>query len=138
MPNLPKSKRTVLILDRELGFAFWLGQILDFSGYNAFPAKSCEDAAELLNHLKTPIDLLVLGSASARALAFADSLRRSHRQLKVLAAVGEGAEPSSIFSADAVQNKPSTAASVSSMDWLRTIDALLSTGRAPQVMHAGS
>src|SRR5687767_6579465 len=86
VPKVKKGRRTILILDRELGFAFWLGQTLDLSGYNAFPAKSCEDAAELLKHLKTPIDLLVLGSASAKTAVFADSLRLSQRQLKVLAA----------------------------------------------------
>ena len=133
MPKLPTSRPTVLILDRELGFAFWLGQTLDLSGYNAFPARSCEDAAELLKHLKTSIDLLVLGSASANAVVFADSLRRSQGKLKVLAAVGDGEELGSIFSPDAVQTK-----TASSKEWLRTIDRLLSTEPAPQVMRAGS
>ena len=122
------NKRTVLILDRELAFAFWLGQALDQAGYDAFPAKSCEDAAELLTHLTVSIDLLVVGYASADAVAFANALRRSQRHLKVLGAVGDGEASNSIFAeADAVQRKPSSAVGASKTEWLRIIEGLLST-----------
>jgi len=124
--NLVPNSRTVLILDREVAFAFWLGQTLDQAGYDAFPAKSCEDATALLSQFQIQVDLLVVGSASAGTVAFAGALRRSQRQLKVLAAVGDMEEPDSIFSeADAVKNKPSSAGSAAKMEWLRTIESLL-------------
>jgi len=125
--DLELVKRNVLILDRDLAFAFWLGQALDLAGYDAFPAKSCEDATELLTHLNVSIDLLVVGYASPGAVALANALRRSQPHFKVLAAVAEGEEPTSIFAeADAVQSKPSSAVSASKTEWLRTIESLLS------------
>ena len=121
------GKRHVLILDRDLAFAFWLGQALDLAGYDAFPAKSCEDATELLTHLNVSIDLLVVGYASPGAVALANALRRSQPHFKVLAAVAEGEEAISIFTeADAVLSKPSSAVSASKAEWLRTIEGLLS------------
>src|SRR5260370_6183096 len=47
--------RTVLIVDRELGFVFWLSQALDEAGYRAFPAKSIPDANNLLLELNIEI-----------------------------------------------------------------------------------
>jgi hypothetical protein len=76
--------RTVLIVDPELGFVFWLGQALDRAGYQALPAKSCEDAAELLKQLNVEIDLLIVGHSLAGAGAFADALRHAQGHLSCL------------------------------------------------------
>jgi hypothetical protein len=89
--------RTVLIVDRELGFVFWLGQALDRAGYQALPAKSCEDAAELLKQLNVEIHLLIVGHSLEGAGAFADSLRRSQGHLKVIDVIGDGEEPGPEF-----------------------------------------
>ena len=123
--DLNVSRRTVLILDSELSFAFWLGQALDQSGYNAFPAKSCEDATELLNQLNVRIDLLVVSYGLAGARDFASALHDSQSQLKVLVAMGDGEEVSDIFSAaDAARKKPCPAVNESKIEWLRTIEGL--------------
>jgi len=127
MTQLNASRRTVLILDRELAFAFWLGQALVQAGYDAFPAKSCEDATEMLNQLNVGIDLLVVSFNLAGARDFATSLRRSQGHLKVLAAVGDGEELTDILpEADAAENKPSLALDDSKIEWLRAIEVLLS------------
>jgi hypothetical protein len=36
---------TVLIIDNDLGFMFWLGQILSEAGYAVLPAKSAPEAS---------------------------------------------------------------------------------------------
>lgn len=129
-----KARRTVLILDDDIGFAFWLAQILDKAQYDAFLAQSCEGATELLAQLQNPVDVLVMGFPSADAVAFAGALRRSQRQLKLLAAVGEagGPVPRSL-KVDAVLYKPSAARRGSKLEWLRTVNGLLSRdGRTRQ------
>ena len=119
-------RRTVLILDSDLAFAFWLGQLLDQAQYDAFPAKSCEDATELLNELNVGIDVLVLNFGLRGARDFATALRRSQSHLKILAAVGDGEELSAIFpEADVSKKKPSSAVDCSKSEWLRTIEGLL-------------
>src|SRR6185295_8227222 len=89
--------KTVLIVDRELGFVFWLGQALDRAGYQALPAKSCEDATELLKQLNVEIHLLIVGHSVAGAAAFADALRRSQGHLEVITVIGDEEEPIAPF-----------------------------------------
>ena len=40
----------ILIVDRDLGFLFWLGQLLAEAGYRVLPALTC---AEAFSHIKT-------------------------------------------------------------------------------------
>jgi len=114
--------RTVLIVDRDLGFAFWLGQALDRSGYQALPAKSCEDATELLRRLNVVIDLLVVNGSLAGAGAFADALRASQSHLNVIAVTGDGEEQrGALPGADASHRKCSRGGEASEREWLETI-----------------
>jgi hypothetical protein len=118
---------TVLIVDGDLGFVFWLGQGLDEAGYQALPAKSCEAATDLLNQLKVEIDVLILGASCAGARLFAEALRRSQRRLKVIVAVGDLEEPSSTFpGVDAAKRRFSRRDEPSRLEWLETIEAVLS------------
>lgn len=75
----------VLLVDSDLGFTFWLGQLLDEANYEAFPAKNIADAIQLLDQLKFPIDLLVLNPAMEGASSFAAVLRHAHPQVKIVA-----------------------------------------------------
>ena len=123
--------RTVLIVDPELGFVFWLGQALDRAGYQALPAKSCEDAAELLKQLNVEIDLLIVGHSLAGACAFADDLRHSQGHLKVISVIGDGDEPSVAFpGADASQFMLSGVDEASETEWLETIEGIFSQEEA--------
>lgn len=75
----------ILLVDSDLGFTFWLGQLLDQAGYEAFPAKSVADAIQLLDQLKFQIDLLVLNPALEGAASFASVLRQSQPHIKIVA-----------------------------------------------------
>lgn len=75
----------ILLVDSDLGFTFWLGQLLDQAGYEAFPAKSVADAIQLLDQLKFQIDLLLLNPAVEGAVRFAAVLRHSRPQIKIVA-----------------------------------------------------
>lgn len=75
----------ILLVDSDLGFTFWLGQLLDEAGYEAFPAKSVADAIQLLDQLKFQIDLLVLNPILDGASSFAAVLRHSQPQVKIVA-----------------------------------------------------
>jgi hypothetical protein len=130
--QIEKANRpTVLIVDRDLGFVFWLGQGLDAAGYLALPAKSCEDASDLLNQLNIAIDLLILGNSCAGANVFCETLRHSQRCLKVIVAVSDWERPSPPFPrADAARHKTTCWDEISKLEWLETIEAVLSPGCA--------
>ena len=78
-------RATVLIVDNDLGFVFWLGKTLDAAGYQSLPAKSIAAAGTLLEEITGKIDLLIVNSALPGAAEFITSLRRSLRRLKVIA-----------------------------------------------------
>ena len=65
--------KTILITDRDLGFVFWLGQLLDDAGYQALPARSSVDAIALQNQFHLKIDLLILNPS---LVGYASSLKR--------------------------------------------------------------
>ena len=75
----------ILLVDSDLGFTFWLGQLLDQAGYEAFPAKNVADAIQLLDQLKFQIHLLVLNPALEGAASFAAVLRHSQPHIKIVA-----------------------------------------------------
>jgi hypothetical protein len=45
MMSAPAIAKTVLIVDEDLGFVFWLGRLLTETGYQAWPARSGVEAA---------------------------------------------------------------------------------------------
>lgn len=118
---------TVLIVDRDLGFVFWLGQRLDEAGYQALPAKSCDAAADLLKELNVEVDVLILGNSCEGAQEFSDALRHSQKNLKVIVVVGDSEEPSPPFPrGDATQEKFSRRDETSKLEWIETIERVLS------------
>jgi DNA-binding NtrC family response regulator len=76
-----KSK-TVLIVDDDLGFVFWLGSLLG-TRYQVWPARSSADAAALMQELGAEVDLLVIDPNLSGASAFMEA-QRSSRDFKTI------------------------------------------------------
>jgi hypothetical protein len=77
--------KTILIVDRDLGFVFWLGQILDAAGYVAVPAKGIADAAEIVETLRLPVDVIISQPAERGLGEFVEKLRFGSPDLQVVA-----------------------------------------------------
>jgi hypothetical protein len=123
--------KTILVVESDLGFLFWLGYTLCGAGYMALPAKSCQNASELLSRLNVGIRLLIVNCSMPDAGAFAEELRRSHRELKVIALIGDGEEPGPVFpGANASQHKYSCLGEVSELEWLETIASVFAEDAA--------
>ena len=75
---------SILILDADLGFAFWFARLLERAGYQAFPARSVSDATDLLRHIGTNLQLLILGGAPAGADTLVSTLQGRQKQIRVL------------------------------------------------------
>ena len=127
--------KTVLIMDRDLGFVFWLGQILDSAGYQALPAKSSVDAIALQNELHLEIDLLILNPSLEGGCEFAETVRRSQEHLKIMAALDEQEDPNTAVMADASRHKPSVRDRVSKLEWLAVIEQVFATHRTCQALQ---
>ena len=74
---------TVLIVDGDLGFVFWLGQKLNEIGHRAWPAVTVSDAVALAKRVNP--DVLIINRALPDAAQFVESRRRFHEHLRVFA-----------------------------------------------------
>ena len=82
--------KNILIVDRDLGFVFWLGQILDAAGYVAVPAKGVAEAAEIVDMLHLPVDVLIASPVEHGVREFTGKLRFTSPDLHVVALGNEG------------------------------------------------
>jgi two-component SAPR family response regulator len=102
--------KTILVVDNDLGFVFWLGQILDLAGYEAYPAKSAHDATLFMAQFRPLVNLLIINSALDGAADFVAGLRQAQPEAKIMAISGAGeSEPYELPGTDAVYEK---------MDWV--------------------
>ena len=81
---------TVLVVDRDLGFLFWLGCVLSEAGHDALPARNVKAASLLLRSLNSAVELLVVDSGLPGAQRFAAQLRRLNPEIKVIDALAAG------------------------------------------------
>ena len=91
--------RTILIVDNDLGFLYWLGCTLSGAGYLPLPALNCEEAIHLVRRLDVRIDLLVIDSGMPGAGELAMGLGRACEHLKIIAVAGSRKEPVTELSA---------------------------------------
>jgi DNA-binding NtrC family response regulator len=118
--------KTVLIVDDDLGFVFWLGRLLVDAGCQAVPAKGFSEAQALLDELDLQVDLLVVNPSLSGEPAFVDNLRRAQANLKVLAVLGEDLPPNSPpRNADIVARKPVQADSAAGILWVKMVEQAL-------------
>jgi DNA-binding NtrC family response regulator len=121
MQRTSKTKN-ILIVDPDLGFVFWLGQLLDSSGsYQVLPAKSVTDAKVLIARLSVEVDLLVIGQTLEDSEHLVDNLRQSRNELPVIYLFGESEELPTCTGANAYFRKLSRFDSVSEAIWLEMV-----------------
>ncbi|HXK01337.1 MAG TPA: hypothetical protein VMS37_02980 [Verrucomicrobiae bacterium] len=120
--------KTVLIVDNDLGFAFWLGHALDQAGFYALPAVSASGASKLLTELGLNADLVVINANLPDAASFIADLRLAQPALKVVTVVDDIEEPPPVFlQANLVEQKPIATDENARHDWVETIRMILST-----------
>jgi hypothetical protein len=126
LPGKFEHVKTVLLVDDDLGFAFWLGQALDRAGYETWPAHSVPAAESLLATVRLPVDLLVINASLPRAPAFAADLGRTRAGLKVIA-VYEGPDDvgQPFPEACAAHHKPKTIDTLAKLEWVQLVTGVL-------------
>lgn len=118
--------KTVLIVDDDLGFAFWLGQALDRAGYETWPARSVTAAKSLLKEVRLAVDLLVITASLPRAVAFANYLGGTNANFKVIAVyedLSAGIKP--FPKASALHQKPQIIDTAAKLEWIQLVTGVL-------------
>jgi DNA-binding response OmpR family regulator len=122
---------TILLVDPDLGFVFWLGQALESAGYTALPASNARAAIKLVREHKLSVDILVIDPSLPDVLALISALRKSRRTLKVVASIPEDSkELPDMTEVDAFVRKPHRFTKVAMIPWLNAI-LNLPTGARP-------
>ena len=120
-------RTTVLIVDSDLGFVFWLGRTLDAAGYQTLPAKSIADATTLLEEITAKIDLLIINSSLSGAAEFVSTLLQSPRPLKVIAVSDVEGPFTTLPGVDVWRTKfQNIVDRAASLEWLHLVHGILS------------
>jgi DNA-binding NtrC family response regulator len=116
---------TVWIVDDDLGFVWWLGEIFTDAGCRAVPALSCVQAISLLQMLNVGIDLLVVNPRLPGISGMLQVLSRANRSLKIVV-IGRAfpTAPAAIHP-QANLERPSGSDSISRAEWLKKVRRLL-------------
>jgi DNA-binding NarL/FixJ family response regulator len=121
----------IVIIDSDLGFAFWLGHVLDQAGDQALPAASVAHAKSLLAELGIVADLVVINTGAPDAAAFIADLRAARPRCRVIALVDNDNPPANFPCADLVEHKAMLIDESSRADWVDTVRIVLSAGALP-------
>jgi hypothetical protein len=121
----------VLLIDDDLGFAFWLGKALDRAGYQALPARNVTDAVALLSDFQTNPGLLIFGGDQIGAGFLVALWRRRHKNVRVMRLLDDGEECGHpAFSADIEYRKPAGRKEEDSSELLFAIGRMLASEQA--------
>lgn len=116
---------TVLIVDEDLGFLFWLEDLFHQAGYRAVPALNCRQALALTRKLQLHVDVVAVYEGLPGVSEMIGTLNGAHRPLKIVAIRNPGTVGSADFPAHASLDRPSGWEPISRPDWLKKILSVL-------------
>ena len=117
----------ILIVDPDLGFLFWLGQVLAEAGYAVLPAVSCGQALYHTDKFGAKIDDVILEPSLPGVSQMLRELGRLNSFLKIIL-IGSPGMPSAML-ADLTMQRPRSKEALSPEEWLTRLEAVLSSSR---------
>lgn len=111
--------QTLLIVDDDLAFVFWLGSGLEAHGLQAIPAKNATAARALLGRIEYPLKAAVVNAALPGTARLVKDLRRRQPGIRVIS-LG-GGEQTALPGADLVLGRPADLDNVAKAEWVRAI-----------------
>jgi hypothetical protein len=114
---------TVWIVDDDLGFLWWLGELFHEARCQTIPALSCDDALSLMKKVKVGADLIIVNPHLPGVSAMLDTLRWANRNLKIVT-LRDPSEPDT-EQAKITLERPSGRDRLSRAAWLKKIRKLL-------------
>ena len=80
----PLNISIVLVVDDDLGFVWWLGEIFFRAGYQVVPALSCREAISLLKELELRGDLVLVNPELLGVSRMLRLLNRANPQMRMI------------------------------------------------------
>lgn len=132
-----ESPASVLLIDHDLGFLLWLGDVCAELGYEAVPALHCRQALTIAKRLQQPIKTVVINPELHGARRMVQVLLTANPALRVIRIYGATAQamalgangqpqPHSLFARrSSTLLRPSPCDGVSRTAWLAKVRRLL-------------
>lgn len=118
----------LLVVDRDLGFAFWLAKVLDNAGYEAFPARGVHEAFTLLRvvpSLETNLRMIIINSDQPSGGHLVSNCRNGQPDLQVVWLRDHADDAEDMEAPDIQRRKPADATTPECKELLVTIGRLL-------------
>ena len=116
---------TVWIVDGDLGFVCWLGDIFREVGCRALPALSCKDAVALMKQLGIEPDLIVLNPNLPGVAGMLQGRIQANRHFKIVT-IGPPPEALAVsLQAHAMLERPFGGESISRPEWVERLQGIL-------------
>jgi CheY-like chemotaxis protein len=127
-----RSVKTVLVLDSDVGFAFWCGHALSGAGYLAVAALSVPEAVALIGRLHLKLDAVIVDPTMSEAKEFVGYLRDSRSSVRVVAAIEALEELEGwALGIEGLIFKPAVANDHEALGWLTVLNSVLSDVPVP-------
>lgn len=119
-----ESPASVLLVDHDLGFLLWLGDVCAELGYEAVPALHCRQALTIARRLRQPVKTVVINPELHGARHIVQVLLTANPALRVISIRGEQPH-SSFMRRGSALNRPAACDCVSRPAWLAKVRKLL-------------
>lgn len=113
-----------LIVDDDVGFTFWLGEMFTESGYQSFPALTPLQGLRLAREWNVRVDVLVLNPRLRGATRLAETLTHSRPGLRVVF-IRDPAVPQVIPEGQATVERPAPWEPISRTQWAARLRKVL-------------
>jgi DNA-binding NtrC family response regulator len=120
----PSRTPVVLIIDEDLGFVWWLGQIFSQAGCQVVPTLNTEQMVALTRDLNLKVDLIVVNPELSGVPEMLQALTKA-RSPKIVAIRNHDSDLGSALNADATLERPSGWGPVSEKEWLGCVRRLV-------------
>jgi ActR/RegA family two-component response regulator len=115
---------TALIVDDDVAFVLWLGEMFIENGYAAFPALEAEEALTLVKDLAVRVDVLVVNPLLRGAYRAIDALKDRLPELRVVL-IRDSADGPSVNATPPALERPSPWEPISKEQWMLKIREVL-------------
>jgi hypothetical protein len=112
------SLQTLLVVDDDLAFVFWLGFGLEAHGLQAVPAKNATAARALLGRIEYPLKAAIVNAALPGTSRLVKDLRRHQPGLRVIS-LGDGSQ--TLPGAYVVLGRPADLDAAAKAEWVNAI-----------------
>ena len=129
MVREPGVLPVVLIVDSDVGFVCWLGELLAQAGAQAIPALNGRDAVRLVAHLDLHVDVAIVDPSVQGVTEAIDVLRDQYPSLRTIAVRSPGQSVTHAIGAKHILERPDSNR-LSRQEYLRNVRQVLKSARA--------